>query len=143
MFFSCEEAIYSNVETPILAIGDLYFDYNTEDEESIPAFTGRALGVSVQNNAIGGTRVSSGDPYSDIPSQYEEGDWSWVLVNGGGNDLNEECGCGDCEENINGIISEDGQSGDMVSLIEKIVEDGSRVAWVGYYNIPEDAPDFF
>jgi len=129
-------------EGEILAVGDSFLDYNTEEEESIPDFTGKALGVSVQNNAVGGTRISSGSPSDDIPSQYESGDWSWVLMDGGGNDLNEECGCGDCDENMNGLISADGQAGDMVELIEKIIEDGAKVAWIGYYEIPAEAPEF-
>lgn len=143
MFTACMNSVSSEISGPMLAIGDSFLDYNLDQDASIPDFTGKALQVSIQNNAIGGTRISSGNPEDDIPSQYESGDWSWVLMDGGGNDLNEECGCNSCEENMDGMISADGQTGDIVSLIQDVIEEGAQVAWIGYYEIPAEADEFF
>ena len=122
--------------TGLQAIGDSIFDWN--DKQSIPQVVGDELGMSVVNNAIGGSKVIGDE---GIPLQYEEGDWQWVLIDGGGNDLNEGCGCTDdevCNDIINDIIVEDGSGGLIYDVVERATEDGHNVALLGYY---EDSVD--
>lgn len=130
--FGCEPG------TGLLAVGDSVFDYHVEDGESIPEVVASELGIAVQNNAIGGSHLSSN--YGEgIPETYETGDWSWVLVDGGANDLNDECSCGDCEVLLDELISPDSSGGIMRDFVEEIQGDGHPVALLGYYMVPEGA----
>ena len=121
--------------TGILALGDSVLEWNGRD--AIPEVAAEMLGMDVQNNAIGGTRL-----IGDIPETYEDGDWSWVLVDGGANDLNDVCGCSGCDSLLNQMVGPDGGYGVMVDLIERITGDGHQVAILGYYQVPNDAPEF-
>lgn len=124
------------VTTGLQAVGDSIFDWNDNDA-SIPALTAANLGVPVQNNAISGTTITDiGDP---IFEQYESGTWDWVLVDGGGNDLNDGCECGQCDALLTEIVAADGSTGAMAELVEQIVDDGHDVALMGYYEMPPDA----
>jgi acyl-CoA thioesterase I len=125
------------LEGDVIAVGDSIFDYNVEDEASIPAVIGETLGLEVANAAIGGAQVMGGE--NPIPDQYESGDWDWAVMDGGGNDLNDRCGCGDCGDVMDSLLSEDGTSGSIVDLVQQARSDGARVAWVGYVDMPEDA----
>lgn len=119
--------------TGIQAIGDSIFDWN--DRRSIPQVVGDELDMSVVNNAIGGSKVIGDE---GIPLQYEDGDWQWVLIDGGGNDLNEGCGCTNdpvCNDIIDSIVVEDGRGGLIYDTIERITEDGHNIALVGYYEV--------
>ena len=123
--------------TGLLAIGDSVFDWNTDDDQSIPAVAALDLGLDFQNNAVAGSLLTG-----EIPELYEEGDWTWVLVDGGANDLNERCACGDCDDLLDEMIAADGSSGIMADLVERITGDGHQVALMGYYRVPENAPEF-
>lgn len=112
------------------AVGDSILGWNKETSESIPDFVGVQLGVSVQNNATGGATFGGED---GIASLYESGDFSHVLVNGGGNDFAGEC----TEEVLDGIVSPDLSSGIMVGLLDAIAADGAQSVLVGYY-LPRD-----
>jgi acyl-CoA thioesterase-1 len=129
-------------DSQLLAIGDSMLAWHLEDGVSIPEVVGEQLGLSTENASISGAYLSSGGD-SDIPLQYEAGDWSWVIVNGGGNDLTDECACGDCDEVLDGILSEDGDEGTLFDLVSQIVDDGSRVALVSYFEMPEEAGEGF
>ena len=127
----------------ILAIGDSMLAWNLEEGGSIPEVAGEDLGFSTENAAISGSYLSSGDD-EDIPLQYQAGDWSWVIVNGGGNDLTDECACGDCDEVLDGILSEESDGGTLYELVSQIVEDGSGVALLSYFEMPEESgPGFY
>ena len=122
----------------ILALGDSIMDWNADEGMSIPDYAGEALGQEVQNNSISGAYISS-DEGDVIADQFEGGNWSWVMLDGGGNDVNDECECGDCLDNIDTMISADGSTGDWVGFIEGILNTGSRVALMSYYGMPADA----
>jgi acyl-CoA thioesterase I len=139
LFIACVGESFQGEEGSILAIGDSMLAWNLEEEQSIPEVVGRELDIEVHNVSVSGAYISSDDTDSHIPSQYDTGGWSWVVMNGGGNDLNDECGCGDCTENLNSILSEDGEEGELFDLVQQIVDDGSRVALVGYFSMPEQA----
>lgn len=124
------------LEGDAIAVGDSMFDWNIEEEASIPTVIGEELGIEVANAAIGGAQVLGWDA---IPDQYQSGSWTWAIMDGGGNDLNDECGCGDCGAVMNALISGDGTRGAIPELVATAREDGARVAWVGYYDLPEGA----
>ena len=132
----CEGPTQSNAT--ILALGDSIMAWNAEDGMSIPDYTGQQLGLEVQNNAISGAYIST-DEGDVIADQYEEGDWSWVMLDGGGNDVNDECECGSCLNNIETMISEDATAGVWVEFVEGILDSGAQVALMSYYGMPDDA----
>ena len=126
----------------ILGLGDSIMAWNLEEGASIPEVAGDELGVNVVNRAISGSYWTT-DEGDAIPDQYVAGDWEWVIVDGGGNDMNDECLCGDCEANMTELISEDGTEGDAVDFIEQVLDDGVKVALMSYYPMPEDAQGGF
>ncbi|MEM1233477.1 MAG: SGNH/GDSL hydrolase family protein, partial [Pseudomonadota bacterium] len=68
--------------------------------------------------------------------QYRSGDYEWVVLNGGGNDLWLGCGCTQCEGRMAQIISRDGSSGRLPDLVSQIRRDGAKVLYVGYLRSP-------
>jgi lysophospholipase L1-like esterase len=126
----------------IIAIGDSVFEWNIDDGESIPDVIGEELGRVVYNAAISGayfTDEEGEEPLMDIREQYVEHPWEWLVLEGGGNDFNDECGCTECEENLDGIISADGQSGALPEFVRSVVDQGVQVVVWGYYDIPPTA----
>ena len=75
----------------MLAIGDSFFDFHSDDESSIPHVAAAELGKTVANASVSGALLLEGD--EAIPDQYVAGDWEWVIVDGGGNDVNDLCEC--------------------------------------------------
>lgn len=126
----------------ILGIGDSYFEWNLESGESIPDVVGRALGVTAHNLAISGAMLL--EPVDDIPAipdMYEPGDYDWVVMDGGGNDVEGLCGCGACGGVINAMLSTDG-TGVIPDLVDRATADGARVAWVGYAQVSPAAEGY-
>ncbi len=135
-------------EPAFLAIGDSITASNKNVCQSLACHAGISMGVYVQNNAIGGTQLSTdwGDP-DDIPNQYEAGyPWEWVIVTGGGNDIRSECAChlegfepAVCEAKVDELADTVNGTGDMYDLIDLVQADGARMAIVGYYQVPDDS----
>ena len=129
----------ANQDIKILAIGDSIFD-GAEDGSSIPEVVGQSLNVNVVNNAVGGAHLNIGSgEESDIRSQYVSGDWDWIIMDGGGNDLNDSCGCGACDAEANSIISADGLNGDLPEFIDQIATGDTKVIFMTYYQLPDGA----
>lgn len=131
-------------ESSILAIGDSFFEFNTIQEASIPDVIGEILLVPVVDAAQGGAYFTKPDPEaasgsSDVSRQYREGDWEWVVVTGSGNDLNDICGCGECDSVLDALIAADGTTGEIPDLVRNIASDGVNVMLVGYYDLRSDA----
>lgn len=125
-------------EATILAIGDSVFAWRMRTCETVPDVAAIELGRGLRHKAVNGARISGGD--YPIVDQYEKGPWEWVIVDGGGNDLNNECECGvNCDGVLNTLISEDGSSGEWPSLVQQITDDGARVAVYGYFRINDKA----
>ncbi|MEO0407357.1 MAG: SGNH/GDSL hydrolase family protein, partial [Cyanobacteria bacterium P01_A01_bin.135] len=129
---------------PILAIGDSIFKWNAETDSAIPDVIGQALNRPVTNSAVSGAHLSlpegngSGPEY-DIRQQYQPQAWDWVVMNGGANDLAGSCACTDCSDLLNTMISEDGLSGEIPEFVRQVTATGSRLLYVGYYDMPSDA----
>jgi lysophospholipase L1-like esterase len=123
---------------PILLIGDSIAAWNAEIGASVADVLSAKTGVDVTLAAIPGSRVLGGpDP---VPQQYVPGPWRWVVVQGGGNDLVVECGCGACDAALDRLIGRDGRTGAIADLVRRIRADGASVALWSYYAMPGDAP---
>lgn len=127
----------------ILAIGDSFFDYHVATGESIPDEIGKVLQQRVVNRAEGGAMFSGGDEITDIPDQYKAGEWDWVVLDGGGNDLNDKCGCNACDDELDALISLNSQSGVIPDLIARMRADDAQVVYMQYPEIPADAESGF
>lgn len=135
---SCPVYEELDTEKTILAIGDSVFAWRMRSCETVPDVAARTLGRKLEHRAVNGARLTGGE--HEIVAQFEPGQWDWVLLDGGGNDLNNECECGkDCDAVLDALISEDGTSGEIAQLVESIVASGSRVGLYGYFRIDEKA----
>jgi len=123
----------------IIAVGDSIFAWHTESGHSIPEVVAEARGQEVANLSVGGTMLHGGADEEAIPTQYVPGPWDWMLVDGGGNDLNDLCGCGTCDAVMERIISSDSTSGLLPDFVIEVADSGVQVAIMGYPDIPESA----
>ncbi|PSL18686.1 SGNH/GDSL hydrolase family protein [Shimia abyssi] len=135
------QVVSRNAEPRILAMGDSAMAWHNFSGRSIPDTVGRELGEKVSNNAIGGARIIyklpiSGAAGMKISNQYRKGDWDWIIVNGGGNDLWLGCGCVACDNKMNRMISSDGRKGAIPHMLDTLRKTGAKVVYVGYLRSP-------
>lgn len=128
-------------EARILAMGDSMMAWNSLGGQSIPDVVSDVLGEPVVDRSVSGARMIYRLPISgaaglSIPKQYRAGNWDWVILNGGGNDLWLGCGCGQCDRKMDKLISEDAQTGVFPDLVTRIRQDGARVILLGYLRTP-------
>lgn len=134
----CDVYEKTSSDKKMLAIGDSVFAWRLDSCETVPDVAATTLGWTLRHKAVNGARLTGGD--YPIVEQYEKGTWDWVVVDGGGNDLNNECECGkDCGGVLDRLVSEDGSAGELPDLLDKIRADGPKVALYGYFKIDEDA----
>ncbi len=125
----------------ILAMGDSLMAWHNISGRSIAHSVAKDLKEPVVNRSIGGARVLYGLPITGamgmkIANQYSPGDWEWVILNGGGNDLWLGCGCGACDTRMNRMISQDGTSGQIPKTVTEIRSSGAQVVYIGYLRSP-------
>ncbi|MEM1076292.1 MAG: SGNH/GDSL hydrolase family protein [Pseudomonadota bacterium] len=138
---ACTEAVPTDNSARILAMGDSMMAWNSTGKKSVSHNVERLLGEPVVDRSVSGARMLYAPPISgalglDITQQYQEGDWDWVIVNGGGNDLWMGCGCRRCDTKIQKLIGKNGAGGTVPGLISKIRARGARVVYVGYLRSP-------
>ena len=121
----------------LLAIGDSILAQH--GARSVPAIASKRTGHTLTNAAIYGAWATPGGGIVSIPDQRVEGRWDWLILNGGANDLNGRCRCGDCTQVLDELITADTQGGVLVRLIEDAVARGTRVAFLGYADFPDGA----
>lgn len=122
----------------VLVVGDSLLAWHAPRCRSVPDYLSEASGLSVVNAAVNGAQLTGGR--HPIPEQYLDGAWSWVVMNGGGNDLNQQCECGDaCEDVMDALIDPTDWSGAAPALAARALAAGGRVALMGYYEMPESA----
>ena len=137
LFSACEPEIPE--DATMLAMGDSYFDYH--EGSDIPDVAAARSGHVVYNAAISGAQLSS-EEYA-IPSQWVDGDWQVLLLNGGGNDANDQCSCGACDAVLDGVISPNADSGVLVDLIQDTIQQGTPVVFMAYPEPPDGAEHGF
>ena len=123
----------------VLVLGDSMLATGAEGT-SVGDRLGAALSARPVDRAVPGARMIwrlpiTGAAFS-IPRQYVEGEWDWVVVNGGGNDLWMGCGCDRCGRTLDRMISADGRAGAIPRLAMRACGAGARVIWVGYLRTP-------
>lgn len=123
---------------PILVLGDSVMAWNVEEGTSIGHVIQEQTGQAVTIRAVSGEHFAS-DEDEDIRSQHVEGDWSWVVFTGGGNDLNDRCECGDCSGVLNELLSSNGADGAVAEAVDAIRETGAKVMFLTYYDLPSTA----
>lgn len=133
----CPEVSALPQKDRILAIGDSVLAWNQLACQAVPDHLALERESKVQSGAVSGTRMLGGD--SAIPDQYVPDDWTWVIVDGGGNDLKDTCGTGQAEGLLDQLASPDGTQGAMAVLLDEILLDAQGVLLLGYYPMGEGA----
>ncbi len=121
-----------NSSLRILTIGDSLMAWNAIGKGSIPDVMELVTGAELVDRS----RIASFVLTGGIAGQYIEGDWDWVVVTGGGNDLWMGCGCQRCENSLDAMISSNGKSGRIADLLLRARAEGARVIYVGYLRSP-------
>jgi len=133
-------------DSRILAMGDSLMAWNSNGRNSISHVLERALQEDVLDRSVPGAQIVYDLPISGalgfrISNQYVDGDWDWVILNGGGNDLYLGCGCGKCGPQMFRMISQDGTVGEIPHLVSKLRRTGAKVIYLGYLRTPgKDSP---
>jgi len=84
-------------------------------------------------------QVAGGRGAFNIPTQLDDVRTEWVVLNGGANDLSDNCDCSDCGAVLDRLISDDGLQGAIPSLVADLRAQGSQVIWADYYTSPRYA----
>jgi hypothetical protein len=137
----CAERAPKDREGAVLVIGDSLLAWNGGSKRAVSDVMEQQLGVPVVDRSVSAARMLYNLPVSgaaglSIPKQRIKGDWDWVVVNGGGNDLWLGCGCVSCSRKMNRLVSEDGNSGAIPDLVAKLRASGSKVIYLGYLRSP-------
>ena len=127
------------VETgPILILGDSIMAWNDDVGASVAHRLRARTGADVTSHAIPGSRIL--ERADAIPKQYRPGPWRWVLVQGGGNDLVEDCACGACTDVLDQLLGPDGTTGAIADLVTRILREDANVLLWSYYEPLPTAP---
>ena len=129
----------------VLAIGDSIFAVNAAKCQAVPCHAALGIGAYVDSRAVSGQPLTDETGAGqDITSQLEPGAWSWVILDGGANDLAKECACGNaahvpagCEALLDDLadpVTGEGEMRDLLDAVATAAPD-AEVALVGYYDI--------
>ena len=126
-----DDGVAADGTVSALAIGDSVLAWNARSKRSVGAALGRELGIGVKNNSRVSAMVTR---RRGIPSQYQTGDWDFVLVNGGANDFIFRCGCSiRCAPVLDRLVGPEGTGGALPQLLTQIRDDGHDVIYAGYH----------
>ncbi len=142
ILLGCQEVPANAPDARVIAVGDSLMAWNAMSGSSIPDVVERSIGAPVLDRSVSAAwlRTSfddNGAPRSGVQAQYVPGDWTWAIVNGGGNDLMLGCGCVRCGGVIDAMISKDGQRGQIPDFLRQIRDEGAQVIYVGYLRSPD------
>lgn len=134
-------AMARNLDARILVMGDSLLAAHSSSGRAVAHSIARTLGEPVINKAVVGARIIYRLPITgalglNIGKQYRRGQWDWIVLNGGGNDLWLGCGCNKCARKMQRLISEDGTRGEVPKLVSKLRKTGAKVIYVGYLRSP-------
>lgn len=137
----CTEAVTRSDNSRILMMGDSMFAWQKVSGRSVADTIEVQLGEPVTDRSVIGARFNYILPVTgalglNISKQYLPGNWNWIILNGGGNDLWFGCGCISCVGTIDYLISEDARSGIVPDLVHRLRSSGARVVFVGYLHSP-------
>lgn len=125
----------------ILLMGDSLMAVHGATGRTVANGVARTLGEPVTDRSAMGARIIYGLPITgamgmNIGKQFRAGNWDWIIVNGGGNDIWFGCGCTACERKLNKLISSDGGHGRIPKMVRQLRNTGARVIYVGYLRSP-------
>ena len=137
----CGETVSRDFPSRILVVGDSMLASNRMSDAAVADAIEQTLREPVVDRSVIGARFHYSLPISgsaglNITKQYVPGNWDWVVVNGGGNDLWLGCGCMLCDAKIDRLISEDGTKGTIPGFLSDLRQSGSKVIYVGYMRSP-------
>lgn len=138
---ACTETVSRNENPRILTMGDSLLSAHAMTKKSVSDSIEAMLGEQVVDRSVPGARIVYALPISGamgmkIEKQFTPGDWDWVVLNGGGNDLLLGCGCVLCKTKLNRLISYNGKYGEIPRLVSSLRRKGARVIYVGYLRSP-------
>ena len=129
------------INREVLMLGDSLLAWFREEGASVGDVLDASSSFSVANLAVSGSMVLEGE--ESIPSQYVPGDWGWIVFDGGGNDANDLCECGVCDEILSEIIDGSTNEGVVPDFAQAMRNAGHRVLVLGYYGMPASAQHGF
>ena len=137
----CSASAPSSQNPRILAMGDSLMAWNNISGQSIPDTVAKRLQEPVVDRSVTAARIIyrlpiSGSAGLNILKQYKPGDWDWIIVNGGGNDLMFGCGCIACDRKLDKLISKDGRKGAIPGMLAELRQTGAKIIYVGYLRSP-------
>ena len=137
----CGQVSYGGAGDRILLLGDSMMASNRGSGQSVAAVIEAAVGQDVSDRSVAGARYFYNLPITGklglrLTEQYQKGQWNWVVLNGGGNDLLFGCGCSKCAKMLDRLVSKDGLRGAIPSFIANIRKTGAKVIYVGYLRNP-------
>ncbi|WP_174148009.1 SGNH/GDSL hydrolase family protein [Leisingera sp. ANG59] len=138
---ACGDTVQPDQPSRILAMGDSLLAWHSLAGKSISDTVSRELQEPVVDRSVSAARIIyklpiSGAAGMNIGKQFTPGEWDWVIVNGGGNDLWLGCGCFACDRKMDKLISADGLDGAIPSMLTKLRATGAKVIYVGYLRSP-------
>ena len=138
---ACGETVTRDAPARILLVGDSLMAAHGGAGKAVSHSVEKELGEQVIDRSVLGARMIYALPISgaaglNIPKQYRPGEWDWVIVNGGGNDLWLGCGCFACRNKMDRLISKDGRKGVIPGFVSRLRKDGAKVLYVGYLRSP-------
>nr|MCU0902196.1 SGNH/GDSL hydrolase family protein [Cypionkella sp.] len=139
--FGCGEPVAQGADARILVVGDSMFATNRAGNAAVADVLETELRTNVLDRSVIAARYFHALPISGaaglrLTSQFREGDWDWVVMNGGGNDLLLGCGCGFCQGVLDRLVTKDGRGGAIPSYVARIRATGARVVYAGYMRNP-------
>jgi len=125
----------------IIAIGDSLMSWNGLLRQSIPDLISRTLGEPVYNQTMPGARFGkaqgNGISIGNIAiKQANQQAWEIAVMNGGGNDLWMGCGCGQCQKQLDQLITPDATQGAVVRMAQHVINNGTDIIYLGYLRTP-------
>lgn len=137
----CGETATPDQSSRILAMGDSLLAWNRASNRSVADQLEVMLREPIVDRSVVGAQVIYGLPVSGsmglrIGSQFRPGNWDWIILNGGGNDLLLGCGCVSCARRLDRLINADGTWGEIPALVSTLRSTGARVIYLGYLRSP-------
>ena len=137
----CGETVHGASGARILLLGDSLMATHRAGGRAVANGIETTLDEEVIDRSVAGARYYyilpiSGSAGLKLRQQYVPGNWDWVVLNGGGNDLLFGCGCGACTRQLDRLIADDGRRGTIPGFVSRLRQGGARVIYVGYLRTP-------
>jgi lysophospholipase L1-like esterase len=130
-----------------LVLGDSVMAWNAPRGAAVADALSAQLNVPIARRAVPGAGVfEEGSVFfaGRIEDQLPEGRWDWVVLNGGANDLNTLCGCDECNDVLDTLLTDDVSEGAWIGLLNRVRATATGgVVIVGYYGASKAGPGSF